>query len=166
MITVNGTILERRDTTESWEYVNPILPDGQLGFERDVYGTPVGFKMGDGITHWNDLPYFNQNQSNPLPVNVDIPAGLNYFQTYDYVFNGWSIIFGTKNVGCDIYVKDFDLTNPSQTVFRKSNIATFELLRTGATFSGDISSIWVYLEQGVSNPALTDKDHRLILYKL
>lgn len=58
MITVNATVLERRDSTESWNYSNPILPNGQLGWERSIYGDPVGVKMGDGLTAWDALPYW------------------------------------------------------------------------------------------------------------
>lgn len=57
-IAVHSTIQQRRDTTESWEYTNPILEDREEGFETDIYGYPVGMKMGDGVTHWNDLPYW------------------------------------------------------------------------------------------------------------
>lgn len=73
MITVNGRILERRDTTESWEYTNPILPDGQLGWERDIYGEPVGVKMGDGVTHWVDLEYWFDG---PKLAPIIITAGV------------------------------------------------------------------------------------------
>jgi len=69
-ITVNGEILQRRDTTEAWEYVNPILPDGQLGWEKDIYGNPLGVKMGDGTTHWNDLPYWFESGGSGLPLQV------------------------------------------------------------------------------------------------
>ena len=73
MITVNGAILQRRDTTESWEYTNPILPDGQLGWERDIYGEPIGVKMGDGVTHWVDLEYWFNG---PAQTKITITAGV------------------------------------------------------------------------------------------
>lgn len=57
-ILVNGEVLERRDTTESWNYTNPVLPSGQLGWEYDASLNPIGVKMGDGVTHWADLPYW------------------------------------------------------------------------------------------------------------
>ena len=58
-------ILFRRDTTANWETANPILLDGEVGYERTVDGLLL-IKMGDGVmgadgtitgTHWNDLPY-------------------------------------------------------------------------------------------------------------
>ena len=43
----------RRDMAAVWALVNPVLADGELGYERDTHQ----FKVGDGVTPWNDLPY-------------------------------------------------------------------------------------------------------------
>jgi hypothetical protein len=43
----------RRDTAANWTSVNPVLGDGEPGFERDT----DQFKIGDGVTAWNDLDY-------------------------------------------------------------------------------------------------------------
>lgn len=67
-ITVHSTIQQRRDTTESWEYTNPVLADREEGFETDIYGYPVGMKMGDGVTHWVDLPYWFTTAGSVPPV--------------------------------------------------------------------------------------------------
>lgn len=70
------TLLERRDTTEAWEYVNPILANKEAGFETDSYGLPVGMKMGDGVNHWDDLPYWFTATLPPPPAPTTIVAGL------------------------------------------------------------------------------------------
>lgn len=58
MITVNGRILQKRDTTANWNYVNPVLPAKQIGWEVENDGiTQLGAKMGDGTTTWVNLPY-------------------------------------------------------------------------------------------------------------
>lgn len=58
MITVNGRILQKRDTTANWNYVNPVLPAKQIGWEVENDGiTQLGAKMGDGTTAWVNLPY-------------------------------------------------------------------------------------------------------------
>jgi len=49
------TIQLRRDTAANWTSVNPVLADGEIGCETDV--NPRKFKIGDGSTAWNDLPY-------------------------------------------------------------------------------------------------------------
>lgn len=48
------TIQLRRGTAAQWAVANPILADGELGWESDT----AEFKMGDGITAWNTRPYW------------------------------------------------------------------------------------------------------------
>jgi hypothetical protein len=43
----------RRDTAANWTSVNPVLADGEAGIEKDTNK----FKVGDGSTAWNSLPY-------------------------------------------------------------------------------------------------------------
>lgn len=43
----------RRDTYTSWESENPILLSGEIGLDT----TYNRYKMGDGITEWNNLNY-------------------------------------------------------------------------------------------------------------
>jgi hypothetical protein len=45
----------RRDTAEKWVINNPILLEGEIGYETDT----TYIKIGDGTTYWNDLPYWN-----------------------------------------------------------------------------------------------------------
>ena len=51
----------RRDSALGWSTNNPILASGEIGIELSP--TPaqiVLFKVGDGITAWNSLPYQNE----------------------------------------------------------------------------------------------------------
>ena len=51
----------RRDSAIGWSTNNPILASGEIGIELSP--TPahiVLFKVGDGITSWNSLPYQNE----------------------------------------------------------------------------------------------------------
>lgn len=48
---------QRRGTAAEWAADNPILADGEIGYERD---TKI-IKMGDGITAWNDLTNAQRN---------------------------------------------------------------------------------------------------------
>ncbi len=43
----------RRDESVRWALVNPILLDGEPGYERDT----KRMKIGDGVTAWNQLSY-------------------------------------------------------------------------------------------------------------
>jgi hypothetical protein len=43
----------RRGTLVRWSNANPILAPGEMGIESDT----DRFKVGDGVTSWNSLPY-------------------------------------------------------------------------------------------------------------
>ncbi len=45
----------RRDTSVNWTNINPILAQGELGYEIDTNL----LKIGDGLTAWTSLPYFS-----------------------------------------------------------------------------------------------------------
>lgn len=44
----------RRDISTNWTYGNPVLKDGELGYETDTERV----KIGNGTTAWTGLPYF------------------------------------------------------------------------------------------------------------
>lgn len=48
--------VQRTDTSANWAVKNPILEDAEWGFERTPEGKLM-WKVGDGVTHWNDLSY-------------------------------------------------------------------------------------------------------------
>lgn len=54
----NARLLMRQDTADNWSMNNPILKEGELGFEI-VKGDPAAtkIKIGDGTTAWNNLGY-------------------------------------------------------------------------------------------------------------
>jgi len=43
----------RRDTSTNWTSTNPLLASGEMGIELDTHT----FKIGDGTSRWNNLPY-------------------------------------------------------------------------------------------------------------
>jgi hypothetical protein len=47
----------RRDTTENRATTNSVLADGEFGVEKMSDGSRK-LKIGDGLTTWNNLPYF------------------------------------------------------------------------------------------------------------
>jgi len=52
----------RRGTAQEWAEKDPILDSGEPGFETDT-GL---YKIGDGINHWLELQYANENINNPI----------------------------------------------------------------------------------------------------
>jgi len=63
-------IRPRRSTTTEWSVMNPVLAEGELGIEVPDSGVGTGlckFKLGDGYTQWNDLPYaFDANSAQAI----------------------------------------------------------------------------------------------------
>lgn len=57
----------RRDTAENWEAANTILVAGEIGYDTTNKIT----KIGDGVTAWNDLPYFVTKQSLKISTFAD-----------------------------------------------------------------------------------------------
>jgi hypothetical protein len=58
--TINAKVLLRRDTSENWTRINPILGQGEPAFELDT----GKLKIGDGITRWNELSYIGTVNNN------------------------------------------------------------------------------------------------------
>ena len=50
---VKAQMMQRRDIALQWSIKNPVLLDGELGIIKDQ---PGSYKVGDGVTAWNDLP--------------------------------------------------------------------------------------------------------------
>jgi hypothetical protein len=67
-----GRIQHRRDTAAVWEFVNPVLASGEFGVVTDE--DPQRLKLGDGVTEWNDLPFFVNDGSDGEP-GIGIPDG-------------------------------------------------------------------------------------------
>ena len=45
--------MSKGDTKQNWSENNPILLEREVGYELDTNS----YKIGDGVTHWNELPY-------------------------------------------------------------------------------------------------------------
>lgn len=67
----------RRDTAARWSATNPILADGEIGFEKATNK----LKIGDGAAAWNSLPYVvGGSPSIPLDVIRTSTVGLVLYQ--------------------------------------------------------------------------------------
>ena len=61
----------RRDLSATWSSVNPILAEGEPGYEVDT----GKFKVGDGIHAWVDLVYSSGLQGPEGPTGLQGPEG-------------------------------------------------------------------------------------------
>ena len=78
--TLNVRHKQKIDTASNWTTNNPVLLAGELGFETDTNK----FKLGDGTTAWNSLPYAVAGSS--LPNNVA------YFEDASFANMSWATI--------------------------------------------------------------------------
>lgn len=63
-------IQSRRGLAADWTSSNPILHDGEVGLEKDSRK----FKWGDGVTHWNALPYATAGNTGGVFVSGTLAA--------------------------------------------------------------------------------------------
>lgn len=163
---VNAILKERVGTTTEWAYANPILANKEKGFEvDDSYLQPVGMKMGDGVTHWNELPYWFQTPATTSVITITVTAGQNIKFTRDYIFFGYAALLGNSIDGY-IVVKDLDPQDGFTVIFRKSNTALFSLTRQGDLITGNILQLYCYLEENPDNPGHTLNEQYIIIHKI
>ena len=81
-------ILSRVDTAAAFTTANPILADGEAGWERDTRR----IKIGDGVTDWNTLAYSFEETVTTL---VEAPAGTFTYTSED----GTQTVFTTSGGG-------------------------------------------------------------------
>lgn len=99
----------RRDTIANWNSVNPILAQGEMGFE----GT-TKLKVGNGVDPWSVLPYFfdttgsvtssrNIFTSGSLVGGGDLSADRTLSLQNDVLYPGNNYFYGTDSVGAKGY---------------------------------------------------------------
>ena len=57
-VVVAQRMWQRRDTAANWSAKNPILAAGEIGVQLGATPNETKFKIGDGATPWNSLPFF------------------------------------------------------------------------------------------------------------
>ena len=65
-----ATILFKRGTAARWKEINLVLEAGEPGFVTDENR----FKIGDGVTVWNDLPYIGESNVVNANTHYDFPS--------------------------------------------------------------------------------------------
>ena len=93
----------RRGLANEWLYDNPILLEGEIGYEIDSNR----FKVGDGVNDWVNLPYGAEGPEGPIgpvgppgasvvvvgtvPTSADLPQTANKGDVYiaEDTLHGW-----------------------------------------------------------------------------
>lgn len=100
----------KRASAEYWETNNPVLLQGEPGYVNDL----KDYKIGDGSTAWNDLPYTNDNA-----YNFIINGGFDVWQrgttftsssilTGEFSADRWRIEW-TPSIACNFVVSRQEL---------------------------------------------------------
>jgi len=65
----------RRDSAANWTSTNPILDQGEPGYEISSSGSLGNLKIGDGASRWTQLPY-HSGPDVPIPIPIATQAQL------------------------------------------------------------------------------------------
>ncbi|MCL2440469.1 MAG: hypothetical protein FWD14_01885 [Treponema sp.] len=128
-------ILLRRDTTENWNAVNPILDNGEMGIE--IIGNERKIKIGDGSSNWNNLSYATLTKEeiiNYISDELDKrPTGrfLNSFATFADIYTH------TNQFDIQVNINDFITVREDENNDNYSTRYTVQQIINGQI-------IWIY----------------------
>ena len=137
----------RRDTSSNWTSANPVLAQGEIGFETDTYK----LKIGDGVTEWNSLDYFVGDIGS---INLDdVADGATYGRVNNTNLTG-NDVDHTKILNIGIYDHSEIDTHIDETTihFLKSDISLLDLNDTPSDYG---SSGQVLTTDGSGNTTWT-----------
>lgn len=152
MAIVNASIQHLTDTASNFTTTNPILLVGQHGIESDGLLTAPKFKIGDGVTAWNSLPYAtsylgytpaNDSLSNLATTSINANLTPQSDQTLDVGQNGtvWSNGFFNEvkfDSNANIDVKNRILRNSTgDRVFDYENSLIYDKFNAGLSIDAD-----------------------------
>lgn len=135
----------KRGTASKWEELNPILPDGLIAIEK---GSPPKLKIGDGVTAWNDLPYFENN----TPIQTALLS-----QDFTGEFN--------LSIGDDVYYKPLTLDTsltPTVTSVQKEGSACRLLINAG--LSASLNTLNMGTPEVFSEDFIPGKKNLILIY--
>lgn len=73
--TLNVRVIIKHGTAANWTKLNPILLAGEMGIVVDDTKDNGKYKIGDGVTAWNNLKY---SSSNSTIVKNTVPSSSDY----------------------------------------------------------------------------------------
>lgn len=143
--TLKTKLIIRNDVAANWTTHNPKLSKGEVGLETDT----LKMKVGDGVTQWNALPYYN-DQTNTYQDNITtngkhvgdvaVVTGDNNIKTA-YVWNGttWAAMDGNYNAE-NIIIEDAITLAGDYTAV--GNYKKGDTIAAGTTLSSVLSKIF------------------------
>lgn len=123
----------RRDTAADWTANNPILAEGEPGYETDT----TKIKYGDGVTAWNSLAYWNDESEELTLVtaeNINADRAVVNIGGLAYNFDPTDLSHYRKVVGIS---RNSVTTGQPVKILVNEQIATGLTLTAGAIYFGD-----------------------------
>jgi hypothetical protein len=96
----------RRDTAANWTASNPVLSQGEVGFELDT-GL---LKIGDGVNQWGDLAYFTAGITDFSAIAESLLPSTDSEHSLGAADRRWKDLFVSDG---SIYIGDIKLSNTS-----------------------------------------------------
>lgn len=134
----------RIGTSAQWATANPVLEDGESGYERTPEGKLL-WKTGDGVTHWNDLPYPSilvdkiYRYRGSVATVEDLPANAQEGDVYNITSTGANYAWtGTEwdNLGVAGAIDPVPVKDSSNPVASGGVYAALEDMRTDIAATG------------------------------
>ncbi len=125
-----------RMKAEEWESQNPILEQTEPGFVLDNNGKAIGLKIGDGMTHWNDLEL--------IPFGTD----KKYMSDSDRAQSGKAVAEAIANIEIPSGANGEDGFSPTVEVTETEEGHTLSITDVNGTQSFDVLDG----EQGIQGP--------------
>lgn len=140
---------QRRGTAAEWTSANTVLSAGEIGFETDT----SKFKIGDGATAWNSLPYFvnaNDIETGLLDTDEVSEGTINLYFTaqraVDAVINGSVDTDDIEEGTTNLYFTDqraIDAVGENLALDALSDVATAGVADGDALVYDTTSTSWV-----------------------
>ena len=122
-------ILPRRSTAAGWGAANPILANGELGYESDTHYT----KRGDGVTAWNDLPY----GGNEVAWD-DVQTKPDYISAGDTAAEARDVVSAVGRGEIVFNAADYVTTTPLTTDAHDAVVAAFNAMKQSGCATGKL----------------------------
>jgi len=144
----------RRGIAALWTANNPILAEGEFGFETDT----KRLKIGDGLTHWIGLAYFSSVGSGTPSISTSSLTAGNNGTAYSFTMAGtggttpytWAITGGTLQAGLSF--SSAGVFSGTPTVTATSSL-TFQL--TDATSNTATTTLSLVINASATTPTIT-----------
>ncbi|MGN1200847.1 MAG: hypothetical protein ACI4R8_01095 [Candidatus Caccovivens sp.] len=135
--TLTTRIILRNDTSANWTASNPTLLKGEIGLERDT----DKYKIGDGTTTWNLLPYFanlSLSDKTSLDTLIKMLADDAFGNVNDIQVNDTSVV---EDKVAKIVIGKVTFSTQSQTVEESGESFTGNIILHKIAKTGDYNDL-------------------------